>query len=72
MNLLLAAREQKQEKIYHFICRKSLGKHKVLKMIKNENISERELNLFIRIDREKRFREMYEGKEGINKIQIQT
>jgi len=41
-------------------------------MIKNENISERELNLFIRISREKRFRDIYEGKDGINKIEIQT
>jgi hypothetical protein len=36
----------------------------------NGIISNRDLNLFIRISREKRFREMYEGKEGINKIEI--
>ena len=41
-------------------------------MIKNENISNRDLNLFIRISREKRFRDVYKGKEGINKIEIQT
>jgi hypothetical protein len=38
----------------------------------NGIISDRELNLFIRIAREKRFRDIYEGKEGINKIEIQT
>lgn len=38
----------------------------------NGIISNRDLNLFIRISREKRFRDVYEGKEGINKIQIQT
>jgi hypothetical protein len=31
-------------------------------MIKNENISKRDLNLFIRIAREKRFKDIYERK----------
>ena len=35
-------------------------------------IGDRDLNLFIRISREKRFREMYEGKGNINKIEIET
>jgi hypothetical protein len=38
----------------------------------NEVISNRDLNLFIRISKEKRFRDVYEGKEGINKIEIET
>jgi hypothetical protein len=41
-------------------------------MIKTDNISDRELNLFIRISREKRLRDIYKGKAGINKIKIQT
>jgi len=38
----------------------------------NEVISNRDLNLFIRISKEKRFKDIYEGKESINKIEIQT
>ncbi len=38
----------------------------------NGIISNRDLNLFIRISREKRFRDVYEGKEGINNIEIET
>jgi hypothetical protein len=38
----------------------------------NGTISNRDLNLFIRIAREKRFRDVYEGKAGINKIEIET
>lgn len=44
----------------------------MIKMTFNESISKRDLNLFIRISREKRFRDVYEEKEGINKIEIQT
>ena len=38
----------------------------------NEIISNRELNLFIRISREKRFKDIYEGKESINNIEIEN
>jgi hypothetical protein len=37
-----------------------------------QTISERDLNLLIRISREKRFRDIHERKKGINKIEIQT
>jgi hypothetical protein len=37
----------------------------------NGVISNRDLNLFIRMEREKRFRDVYEGR-GHNKIEIQT
>ncbi len=35
-------------------------------------VSEKDLNLFIRISREKRFKDIYEGKESINKIEIEN
>jgi len=38
----------------------------------NETISNRDLNLFIRIAREKRFRDIYEEKDKVNNIEIQT
>jgi len=44
----------------------------MIKMTFNESISNRDLNLFIRISREKRFRDVYEGKESINKIEIEN
>jgi hypothetical protein len=37
-----------------------------------QTINERDLNLLIRISREKRFKDIYEGKESINKIEIEN